>query len=880
MSEKSDNKNKTVSQGSSATANSNGNNGNSVSSFDGFQLPSSVLKNLTPTKSPGHPRSPISPRDTQHYERRKSYLLARTHRLKERKSMIDERVLNVAQKRRLLKNKRLRNLNRSLEMASARRNEYLAAISKRAHNFQSRLVASDEPYDLCQESIFKENIRNTPNFEYEELEIRKLVLIQRRIKKYLLQKAVLLLENTSFLDQFMHMSFNECTKILQTDSVERSSMLTILRCLDIPDITYRQTYKTFFYAFILICDLNDSIKRNVHPTYNTNIEDEQQNMFNNFIWLLLFKIANLLISSFKDLLSSRDFHKPYAFIDNWNQYIFLFNIFKTNHLHNLRRILNQSLEIVSRQVEITNQDNEISKIKDNLTKEKLLLHKYRHTKVENRINVDELRFIELIKSSISQIQVPEIFYYRILTNQIIFENYKFSLPPVLSNKLWRRYWFLEYLKEFIENRQHPLLLRTGYIRPFSDNVLHIDEVLSSLGLTSVYEQFDILHGLPLIELQYRFVELLNKDFMVFVKFSKMNKEFNENHETFLEKYNQLADSWEDASSDLRTYLVEYFQILTDLTNSYRYTSLHEIPQICLARVLSSLELTMSTIHDVLHSYKEYKLLLINLWINKCKFKGFANFSMCENVMIFIFNNAALRFLIYTNSPQLKYPKFYEYLSSSGYSVKLSSYSSILEGAFDLPALMNENLNPKSVKFFSLVFRKSIVDGNLLGHELNDTYLHEFKRLGDIVANLIESTLTLNLILNFYNNVDTDQSIILLKPNEMIQKLLDRKDDLATIVNSCLTSGPYDNLRLQQFLKYHRHSLTSIRTILTQKFLNLLCADYGSANFNAILHSSFYYSREYATKVARDVHHTVYFVCKLHSPLLNWIYKDIGEPSEV
>lgn len=808
--------------------------------------------------------------------RKLEMLRMRTQKLKERLAAINKRITTLKEQNRKKLETRARMLQMRLGLKRHNRENYLKSIRDKAKCFQ-RALSVDK--SISTNSKFQNVNKEKVVVEEYYRHLHQIKFIQKRIRQYLMEYNISKLFATGFLQSYNKMTFSQCIKTVKENSFERKTISLIFGAFQLPDI-FNNKYASFFYAFILICDYEDARRRNIHPGFNANSDDKANNLTNNFLWVLLYKISKQLISIFENLISNHsDLNTKEKFFSIYNQYCFVFKVFKKNHLNRIKLILEQSIDIASKQVEITN-NLDIIKIKDNLLRENDLLKMYKICEVEIPIGIDENEWFGNLSSitAVGNNLIPQ-FNYRLSEEKMIFEHFTFTFPYNLDKYQWRKYFFLTYLKT-LDREYVPSIMVTGRLNICRHSNLDIDEILSIVGESSNPNWFSQMLDFSEEKIIAGFFKVVNNDIKSLINYMHHFQDANQTLEerkilNYYEKSkNSNAKSLLQTKRDLQvllSLLVEYLDI-----NSL--SSLLEALKECCCN-LDKAEFLLADLIHTINNYYRYKRAIDNLWINKCKFSGFGDFKVFENVFIYSQNNSNLRSAFYTNSPCLKFPRFYDFLYRCNYSLDLQQYLTMFNGAISIPNIVNDHVNAKCYRYFHKIFIISILKGDFIMNEINPLFLDNFQNIYQNMNLVLDANTTMILLINFYSFFLPNILFSLSKTQSTFERIFTGYKKLLPlrklIAGQLIPKGIYDEQVLSEFLTYHERSFPSIKQILLKKLIEWWNLDL--PDMHHMVQKNFKYCFKEIEVVGDTLRKLLLYIYKLYGPTLNWIYKDIGEP---
>ncbi|KAI3406806.2 hypothetical protein KGF56_000411 [Candida oxycetoniae] len=808
--------------------------------FSNFQIPSDILKNLTPIiKSP--------PRDkTIHNTRRKTFVRNVQLRLNAQNNKVDKQIRRVKQEQMKLIQLQSEKLNNQLENARYRRREYLDSIREKAVKCIS---------NRCQGSIKKEaenllifHLENSAGHHSDWKRVKRICQImpcivpfirslQNRAKEYIFIKHTKFIKQALFLTKFEEMSFGQVLTSLNSESSIKISLCYILQYLRITRNPYET--RSFLYCFIMISDFKDCMENGPnHPGFNCNYstfksqngnggggggsDGDKISFFNNCVWVMLYKICNCMIEEFKVVVDLKCVTSK--FNDFWKDFKFIFRIFKWNHLKGVKSLLYESISIADEQLSILQNNEEdddqeslafINQQRAKLNLELSLLNRYN---VQNLKQFNELDKVVEFTNSMSRyiddlyLQLPESTVPSFIQNKpnfICFDTRKFYIPEMFPVDKWRSYWITLYFHEYQNKRTFPKKLKSGYLGEVEPST---KRNLDYIALVDSILDIDTLDLSKVFEYLYDF---------------------------YLEFSNSIHSLPHISNSIKDIYKIE------KLISHYSDTNIGKLFQF---------DGKMDA-QDPTH----IKYHVITQWVKKCQFDKLDDFTIFENLYLVVSsdNFKNLRYSIFTQNPNLLFPNFYKVLMQMGlYNVSFDDeqqVKNIINAS--IKTRIKQLFTKKSyhiaraANFFNHVFNYMIIYQTTQPNELNSNFKLQFDTFSQRLNKLID----LNCLAVMYRAFTGV---------EMSRPTLQA------------AYASLDNLSDKHFIAYFKTHSSSIRSLLCKKWLDAMGKEDGISEVLDIFKHCFYYLQE-AEMLSREISQFNSFLYLLYRPILNWIYEDIG-----
>lgn len=906
-----------------------------------FDLPENILRNLTPIKKSNF-------KEKKHRIRKQQIIQTKTHKLKKRSEIINRKIESLKINQEILSNRIAKNLSENLRLANERRMAFLEKKRERARRVQFtklRLpIALSSPLKV---TTIEENC-----VENVSKDVRSVIIIQRNIKKHLLLLNVNYFKQLHLLSKVQNMSYTETLQLLNSLTEFTKITISVLRNLGMPDILPNQKYKSFFYSLILVADYKDSLIEHIHSGFNTNIADKNMNNLVNSISLLLFKLAKLVLERFIEFINcdERDIIHPWSipklkFCKSWRIYHFLFQIFRTMHFDNCVVIINDALGIVQNQLRVCS-NPEINIQRENYVKNQRFLAKisqvFQFSGTEwAYFGQDSSKFINNIKSQVFNRLVPErpkvsasleVFHQlnnvvNSPSNHIIsFNQFTFAVPPKISIYDWRKYWIRQYSRQEnkIENNQYgiPNKLKSGFFNSLNlTNSLNIyvEDIFRDLDIKSIHDKYDsLLQEINLREFIIEFDIIVCDSFLLLFEYCINFNDYqnSEGYEIAMSQYTKLKNSYQVSNYNNQKELLQYFKLhffcLSHLASLGPFV-LNFVPNSCsnfIDKIQSIENASIDSFEDFVIFYKELEILIMNLWLRKCKFDNIESIKQFENVCQFI-SNKNYKIENGTNSPHLRFPLFYNYLMKYGtdFDKHIILYRSIIKSYFEYPNLETFTRIEPSFKYFQNVFINYVLkvisypkeqQYDALNNEFYEFFREDTKAVVRKCNLIFLSNCVLNLILNYYSSTETNihgnlgeafNGTTIQRCTEILMDYFthSKDQDIAEVIfrlHGTDFNGGSLNLGIEHLIVYVRREYAKIlegnnysllKTTLLAKFEKLLKVNSSSLEFQYLLRGNFRHFTTQTMLAISELNEITNEIYGLYSPLLNWIYKDIGEP---
>ncbi|KAG5417545.1 hypothetical protein I9W82_005181 [Candida metapsilosis] len=789
---------------------------NKDGTFANFQLPNDILKNLTPIiKSP--------PRDkTKQHTRKQAYIRNLQLKVSTRNTRVEKQLKNWKRQQQEYIRYQSAKLTESLQSAKVRREEYLQLVRERAVKFVKAQggTSSVDFKEVVLSPPFRLTDASESRFwliEHDEAVYDNVAHFQRICKRNLFKRHVLFLQNSEFLTKYESMPFNQILSCFNTESSIKKSISFVLKYLGI--VSNQFELKMFLYCFIMIADFNDCMLNGPHPGFNYNSEmksrhQEKTNTAKNCIWVMLYKLTTRLLDEFKQVVNTSP-KLSLKFYKYWNDYKFVFKIFKWNHFVGIKHLLYSSISIVEEQISRIANDDDLHRQRTKLNMELSLLNKYNLADLKDfNESSQAVQFISLVSEAVEEmyanLDVKSPSFIQNQPNFICFDLVKFYVPDFIPIKKWRLYWMEFFFKEFDADRSHPRVLKTGYLgstRPKTRNVDYISLADSLMDMSSftLSQTYDILYDYYLeFSGAYTLPRVLG------------------------------------GVDDLRKlqHLIKHYD-----------------------KKLKLVQFTGADLDE--DEVLQLKYSVVIMWLQKCQFNKFDDFINFENLytIINLKNFKNLRYSIYTQNPNLLFPEFYK-LVMKFHSLDVGSQlRNIVYASFknNLNKLFRPkpNFNQETFVFFNRVFNHMIVY-NDLDNELSSAFKDIYSQLHTRLMVIVRSNA---ISLMFHSFTGTRLSMKCIKEAVADFTSLPKKQFVDYYKNH---GDKICNIlfeKWQSIIQKAAEGAVSFNNLGShlQTFLPELTQD--------------------AELLSLEVFKFNQFLYKLYMPILNWIYNDLGPNGE-
>lgn len=500
----------------------------------------------------------------------------------------------------------------------------------------------------------------------------------------------------------------------------------------------------------------------------------------------------------------------------------------------------------------------------------------------------------------------------------------FIIPPGISVFDWRKYWMDKLMKDKLGSSvlhhgetQHselygiPRKMSTGRISPMLDYQFEDNEDYEKLGILKVYEKYENLHRIETFpELLHQVAANANYVFLNIYDFIKNNTEFPsllfEDNDDCLqdimndfESIKTILDDYEE--SDNYATALKYFRL--HLSNMRTLLSVGGFERF---KVISRIEILMEELsqpdenadvsyyrnHIIDHIAKVYwdlEIIIFIKWVNLCKLPSIRYMKFFENIYKFV-SSKSHRIEMGTNSPHLRFPKFYKFLEDN-YDAGFSfNYLTMVRASLEVPTLSKNGprllASKRAFLFYKKVFINYIFSERKQSIKHNDfieLYEADFASIGDKLSRILLTSTIMNILVNCNNKPG--------KPNyhqigEFVYTNLKEWPPnalVAKVINEIYGDNTDQNW-LQVYLTRQigsTQSTNGIKLVLAKKFKQIFNEESNSAAFlsnrRSIITSNFQFIIKHAVNLTNEINCLVELIYEVYNPLLNWIYRDIGEP---
>lgn len=905
-----------------------------------FQLPPDILRNLTPIRK----KNRVRPCTT----RRNAFIENRRMCLEERSRIISERVRELKQRRDLFSKRLAKNLTNNLAVAKERRYKLLEARRERAR--KHFLQHESQPVGICgSRSVEAPNkIPVSPEYDPESLAV-----IRKAFKRTLLVKHSTLVKESNFFEMLPGMSYRQTLTLMKHDSKLVVSMVSLLRLFDLPDVMPKRLYRSFLYSFIMVADYMNSVATHSHGGFNSNGSDKKRNNLTNSLALLSYKLALLVINDFKSLVYSSidDQVNPWCeqklkLSKSWKYYHFFFLLYKSIHYENCISILDDALDIVENQLEILqNDDTSILKHRDfYLSNMKLLNHI--SSKVDlfkydwDYFGISQDYFLREVIMILENLDRPQEILIRIDVNtlqnilkpsknssyqNIKYNEYTFRIPPQISILHWRKYW-VEVYKDFKKGQHQnivPSVVKAGLIQVSNnsnDFKLDIHSISQKINEVNLHNKYDNLRNnmatrfifgeivTVMVDNSSLYLEYVNK--MEYRDIDRNSHETTTKWNFFKKNAENLKK--ESAKFDYKAWrsTVSLFLEMIRTGSSINRTVVKNFENI--VRELSLQRGENNLVVSFIDALEEFEVLIMNLWLQKCNLRSSENLKVFENVCQFASENK-FRIELGTNSPQLRFPRFYQFLidNDDKFLSHFNNYGSMINASFAHPDLHSNEFDHKAYNYFKVIYAKFVLQSplefsccnELLGrygsiNEFTDLFKGDIEALLNNIQILIKSSTLFHLTISFYSTQFLENSgisylslISKSKLSQAVKTHFVEKESVTVLELENIVRGGFSRqdvtLHIDSLLTYYRKQKTreqnsttnekQISQLFSSKLATFLALPSESDILRNLLSGNFNTFQELALQILSDFRFFTVVNYDLYSPLLNWIYRDIGEP---
>lgn len=780
--------------------------------FTNFQLPNDILKNLTPIiKSP--------PKDkTKQHIRKQAYMRNVQLKVSARNNRVEKQSKDWKRQQQEFIQYQSAKLTELLQRAKIRRDEYLQMVREKAVRFvkteEGGLSGGEKQSALSPQFSQTSSSESQVWLVEQDLNVReRLVYFQRLSKRRLFKKHTMFLQSSTFLNRYDSMPFNKVLTCFNTDSSIKMSISYVLNYLGITTNTFE--LKMFLYCFIMIADFNDCMINGPHPGFNYNLEiktkdQEKATTAQNCIWVILYKLTTCLLEEFKQVVHIAPKILP-RFWKYWNDYKFIFKIFKWNHFVGINRLLNNSISIVEEQITRISDDQDLYHQRIKLNMELSLLNKYNLLALKQFNESQQVtQLISLVSDTIEELftsfgaNSPSFIQNQ--SNFICFDLLKFHIPDFISFEKWRLYWMNLYFREFDLDRMYPSVLKTGYlgeVRPKTSNVDYIDLVdsLMDLELFSLNQTYEILYD-------------------YYLEFSGVYS---------LPGIVDGADGLQRVQNLIKHY---------DKKNKL-------------------IQFTKPNLDD--EEILQLKYSVVIMWLQKCQFNMFQDFINFENLytIVNLKNFKNLRYSIYTQNPNLLFPEFYKLVMKFHSLDVETQLRSIIYASFknNLNRLfrIKPSFNQEAFQLFNQVFNHMIVNGEF-ENELSVTFKDNFRQYHTKLQALVKTN-SISMMYHSYTGIHL--------PTKCLQEAVGNLHLFPNKQFVAYYENHGDKICSLLFDKWQ-----NILRKVADGHINL-------SNIGSHLQLIFTECTQDMELLSLEICKFNRFVYKMYMPILNWVYGDLG-----
>lgn len=508
---------------------------------------------------------------------------------------------------------------------------------------------------------------------------------------------------------------------------------------------------------------------------------------------------------------------------------------------------------------------------------------------------------------------------------IKYNEYTFRIPPQISILHWRKYW-VEVYKDFKKDQHQnmvPSVVKAGLIQvsnnsnDFKLDILSISQKINEVNLHSKYD--DLRNNMATRFIFGEIITVMVDNASLYLEYvSKM--EYRDidrsSHETATKwnffKKNAENLKKESANFDYKAWksTVSLFLEMIRAGSSINESVVKNFEDI--VRELSLQRGEKNLVVSFIDALEEFEVLVMNLWLQKCNIRSSENLKIFENVCQFASENK-FKIELGTNSPQLRFPRFYQFLMDNDdkFLSHFSNYGSMINASFAHPNLHSNEFDQKASNYFRVIYAKFVLRSpleysycnELLGrygsiNEFTDLFKGDIQALLNNIHILIKSSTLFHLTISFYSTQFLGNSGI--SYLSLISKgKLSRAVKTHFVEKECVTVLELENivragfsrqdvpLYIDSLLAYYRKQKTSdhnsttnekqISQLFSSKLAAFLALPSESNILRNLLSGNFHTFQELALQILSDFHFFTIVNYELYSPLLNWIYRDIGEP---
>lgn len=657
--------------------------------------------------------------------------------------------------------------------------------------------------------------------------------------------SIEILEKSNFFVDWKKYSLLKLKIKLSSRSVLVDSFKIFFQNIGLNDYD-NSNYRSLLYAYIMNQEFHESVKLGIHPGFNANYGDKISIFFHNCIWLLLYKISNNLLDSIEDIISNKNHSTAiYETVQScWKNYQFYFQLFKSLHYQNLKKILEQAVRVVNFQFSVS-PCRELIGIRDRLIQTEVVLN---NSNLSFEMNDNYKKLIEEIKKHVEFVDKSSIYllnYQQIDSNIFIYKNFEYRTPcrSIISQGQWRKYWFHHYRWD----RRRTIKLRSGKMS--IRKLRSIDEIPLTIGKIGEVLQVNFFN------IDENFLSSPTKHWFEQIRFLftdiPLKNPDDGNERAFLKHKDQLK-----LAKTVKSWLRNYFEVLPPIEAIVDKTAMIEI--------LRKPKITASDRHILIQKIQEFKIHIANYWIKQCQFKDFKNYQIYENLLVLLRNEYFLRLRVefHTKSPQLIFPKFYKMLHPFIKTSETNTMKIITNCLTDPKIGEGDEYQPQAAKFFSEVYNTIIIYNNCQLYKSNEIHRTFYRELYDLhcrINQVINQNVWLLLFKQYCIQYLNNQSSIRISlQGQTFEEFIE------------IISEKIDKDKVNQFTKYYTLSQYGIHSVLQSKLLLIL-------NNQELEHvgKTFHFFPNKILKLIEEVHELTYYIYCVYSPIFNWIYADLG-----
>lgn len=528
------------------------------------------------------------------------------------------------------------------------------------------------------------------------------------------------------------------------------------------------------------------------------------------------------------------------------------------------------------------------------------------------------------------------------THVVKIQNKTYTFPPFLKVNQWRKYILQNYLnkpKSRGEGLGIPKIIRTGFLSKENksrevEDELHIENVLQSMGMETIFERASsFIHGISSEEDKEIFSVL--DDFLTsaFLNIFEYCIQFHglirtssyEVIASFLAQvrsYKNIFNLERKSQGKLVILFLELHFRTMLLLSEVCPGELHFLGPRCedFLKILEGLEDDLNLENDILVDialfYQGTEIIIHNMWLKRCIKSISTEIVPFEVGMVLA--SSYCGFHVYnttngTNSPHLRFPKFYDFLSqfdNSFYSDIARNLDSMFKASVEVPGnslrSITANQNSNSFGYFYKVFISFIladlhlpIQAKMMKsngiNELTYLFVSELQEIIQETRVMILTGSILALVESVYSQISVNGNILLSYLYNSGDKILGYIRDKQLFeaiqlieVVKIITDTVSKNIQdiggkpqgidfkeefLMNFLTKQLQSGGSIVLVLLNKLGNILFEN----EYNDLVRGNFKRIQS-PTITFKEV--TLRFFSSfygIYHPVLDWVYDDIGTP---